>query len=73
MTLRQAKNAWEKKYPDSGVTFQTIRNWAKKYGFGRKKNFLPRSPWIIDDKKFNEFLNDPKSFLNGKGNKDENN
>ena len=45
-----------KKYPESNVTFQTIRNWASKYGFGKKKNFLPRSEWIIDDKKFNDFL-----------------
>lgn len=73
MNLKEAKTLWDEKYPESNVTFQTIRNWASKYGFGKKKNFLPRSEWIIDDKKFNDFLQDPEKYLLKKSEKNENN
>lgn len=65
MTIKDATQKWAEKYPNNKVSPQTIRNWGKKYGFGNKKNFLPRSEWIIDSKKFNKFLNNPQAYLNG--------
>lgn len=73
MTLKDAKELWDSKYPDTPITFQTLRNWARKFGFGEKKNFLPRSEWIIIDDLFNQFLSSPESYLNAKEKQNENN
>lgn len=56
MTIKEAAEWWNRKYPQAVVTEQTLRNWAKKYNFGKKKNFLPRSKWIVDKDAFMSFL-----------------
>ena len=68
MNLKEAKTLWETSHPDIKVTYQTIINWVRKFQLGKKKNFLPRSEWEIDDKKFEEFVNNPESFLRRKPN-----
>lgn len=69
MTIAQATMKWNDKFPETPVTQQTIRNWTSKFGLGEKCSFLPRSHWIIEEKKFNEFLKDPRKFLNQKADK----
>lgn len=65
MSIDEACKKWNEIYPGTPVTAQTIRNWAKKFGFGQKSTFLPRSKWEINEKLFNEFIQDPKKFLTG--------
>lgn len=67
MTIKDAMNLWIEKHPDIPVSFQTIRNWAARFGFGKKQcAILPRSKWIIDSKKFNKFVEKPEEYLNAK-------
>ena len=63
MTIAEATELWNKKYPDTKVTQQTIRNWAAKYAFGSKSSWFPRSKWKISKEAFNEFLENPKKFI----------
>ena len=63
MTIAEATELWNKKFPETKVTPQTIRNWAAKYGFGSKSSWFPRSKWEINTKAFNEFLENPKKFI----------
>lgn len=63
MTIAEATELWNKKFPDTKVTTQTIRNWAAKYCFGSKSSWFPRSKWEISKKAFKEFLENPKKFI----------
>lgn len=67
MTIKDAMELWMKDHPETPVSFQTIRNWASKFGFGKKKNnLLPRSEWVIDAKKFKKFVEKPEQYLKRK-------
>ncbi|NCC46917.1 MAG: hypothetical protein EOM16_07775 [Bacteroidia bacterium] len=67
ITVREASAMWSAKYPECNVTLQTLRNWAKKFGFGQKRNsILVRSWWEINKAKFEIFLEDPRKFLEPK-------
>ena len=73
LSVQEARQKWIEKYPESPVSCQTLRNWAKKYEFGEKRNFLPRSEWQINRYKFEKFLQDPQSYFNKGNKKNENN
>ena len=65
-TIEEARVILGSVHPKLKVTNQTMRNWAKKFGFGSKDSLLPRSKWIINGKKFAKFVENPTQFLCGK-------
>ena len=63
MTIAEAAEKWNAKFPEARVTQQTLRNWMMKFKLGNKRSFLPRSHWEVDEERFYEFLSDPRKFL----------
>lgn len=64
-TISQARELWKGKYPKETPTRQTFYNWCKRFGWCKnEERIVTKTALRIDAKKFNEFLENPRKFLN---------
>lgn len=63
-TITEAREIWRSKYPNEVPTRQTFYNWCKKFGWCKnEERIVSRTALLIDAKKFDSFIEDPKKYL----------